>query len=310
MTCTTESIELVCQDGVSLFAEKYLRGPSISDPSSIQHRILCLHGWLDNHRSFCRLAPALMDDLEGGVELVALDFPGHGRSSHKSLDGPTMLLMDYVYYVYDAIQQLKWDNDSVTVIGHSMGAAVGLMYSAAFPVSKLVLLDSLGPHPRPSKDVAKGLRKHIEARIRGKKPSSIYPSLEQAVETRCATAKAFPGNQYISQEAARDLVLGAGKPTDDGQWEFLHDQRVKWPSILFTNFEQVEEMYQTIALTSTKTCLLLAKDGMPFEAAKVARAKDLLKPVVCETVSGSHHNHLDPDTSGSVKDAIINFFRL
>ena len=111
MACSTESIELVCQDGVKLFGQKYLRGNNSIESSAVQHRILCLHGWLDNNRSFSRLAPALVDELDGGVELVALDFPGHGRSSHKSLDGPTMLLMDYVYYVYDAIQQLQWDNN-------------------------------------------------------------------------------------------------------------------------------------------------------------------------------------------------------
>ena len=308
-TCTP--IELTCKDGVKLFGQRFVtESSSTSSPANIQHRILCWHGWLDNHRSFYRLAPILVDQLEGGVDLVALDFPGHGKSSHKSLDGPTMLLMDYVYYVHDAIQQLQWQHESITLIGHSMGSAVSFMYTAAFPVANLIMLDSLGPYPKPTSEVAKCLRKHINERIKGKNPCSVYPSLEVAIETRCGTAKAW--GQYISKEAAKELVVGASKvlEEDGNKLQFLHDQRLKWPSILYTSPEQVEEMYREVASNSiTKTCLLLADDGMPFDASKVARTKELLQPKVVTTLPGSHHFHMDPDTAKGVADVILTFLR-
>jgi pimeloyl-ACP methyl ester carboxylesterase len=56
-----------------------------------------------------------------------------------------MLCMYYVYYIYDVIHQLGWQDVPVILIGHSMGAALSLMYTVAFSIQKLVLLDSLGP---------------------------------------------------------------------------------------------------------------------------------------------------------------------
>ena len=78
------------------------------------------------------------------VNVVCLDFLGHGHSSHKSLDGPSIVLSESAFYVAEAIEKLGWwkedfnkrkkaadgsaqpinkDNVPFTLIGHSMGAA-------------------------------------------------------------------------------------------------------------------------------------------------------------------------------------------
>ena len=71
--------------------------------NTITKKILCLHGWLDNAASFNRLAPLLLDSStslssdeqqEQPMEILALDFPGHGLSGHKSVDGPPQLLAE------------------------------------------------------------------------------------------------------------------------------------------------------------------------------------------------------------------------
>jgi len=43
-----------------------------------RHRILCVHGWLDNANSFRPLLPLIQD-----AEIVAIDLPGHGHSDHQ-----------------------------------------------------------------------------------------------------------------------------------------------------------------------------------------------------------------------------------
>ena len=44
--------------------------------------VIGLHGWLDNAATFDHIAPALK-----GVQLVALDLPGHGLSDHLPMAG-------------------------------------------------------------------------------------------------------------------------------------------------------------------------------------------------------------------------------
>lgn len=388
-------ITITCQDGLKLAGQRYSSTTNTTtttnddnDTKNTTHYcIFCCHGWMDNCRSFHKLGPGLVkgivskmegidDDDDDGTtattttataDVVALDFPGHGRSDHKSLDGPSMLLMDYVYYLYDALQQLGWgnlkegtqsndDNDGtkktstttttktttaststkLVLIGHSMGGALTLMLAAAFPemVDKVIMLDSLGPWPKSPSEVTKNLRRHVRSRMLGKQPNSVYPNINVAIEARCMTARSFPGKQYISKEAATELVLRASKPlqeaggeetktkdeengggTDDAtspllpKIQFLHDQRLKWTSILFLSQEHLERLYADVAMSSpsVETCILLGKDGMPFGPDRIGTIQSLLKPKVLQTLPGSHHFHMDPETSEAVCTAIVNF---
>jgi pimeloyl-ACP methyl ester carboxylesterase len=182
---TAVDITLTCSDGIQLAGQVWKSTPSnptLQDDiatrtaaPNVHHRILCLHGWMDNCRSFHYFAPNLLRHLQTHpqsatttTEIVALDLPGHGWSSHKSLESPQILLSEAVYYVAEAIQQLNWTTPTTpatdisesnitqheqhskqssptkfTLVGHSMGAAISCLYAAAFPeqIENLVLLE-------------------------------------------------------------------------------------------------------------------------------------------------------------------------
>lgn len=116
-------------------------------------RILCIHGLYDNCRSFHYMAPNLVEAMSkrsyGGeasqVELVAIDLPGHGKSKCTNADAAPTVYLEAVFYIAEAIRQLKWDETGIKIllIGHSFGASLCLAYAATFPerVEKLVLLD-------------------------------------------------------------------------------------------------------------------------------------------------------------------------
>nr|XP_035121742.1 serine hydrolase-like protein 2 isoform X4 [Callithrix jacchus] len=99
--------------------------------------VLCLHGWLDNANSFDRLIPLLPQDLY----YVALDFGGHGLSSHYS-PGVPYYHQNFVNEIRRVSAALKWNRFSI--MGHSFGGFVAGMFSCTFPemVDKLILLES------------------------------------------------------------------------------------------------------------------------------------------------------------------------
>jgi len=186
-------IQISCSDGVQLAAQRWLPPSTISTTSTTkttttgksQNKILCLHGWLDNASSFHILAPKLHTSFPN-ADIVTLDFPGHGKSSHKSPDGPTQTIAEYALYVREALSSLGWipprtgttttttttsasstistsTMEKITIVGHSMGTGVALIYAAAFPehVQEMVFLDGFGPLARNAFDISKHVRNAI-----------------------------------------------------------------------------------------------------------------------------------------------------
>jgi pimeloyl-ACP methyl ester carboxylesterase len=77
------------------------------------------------------------------MEIVAIDFIGHGKSAHlpRECDPSAMY---YVTQVLDVAQALGWP--SFHLLAHSMGAAVASMVAGTVPsvVESAVLVEALG----------------------------------------------------------------------------------------------------------------------------------------------------------------------
>ncbi|NXL76103.1 SEHL2 protein, partial [Leptocoma aspasia] len=133
------------------------------------HPVLCLHGWLDNANTFDKLIPLLPRGRSGssrwlvlcgraahlilfpfqGCYYVAMDFSGHGLSSHRPA-GCSYHFLDYVTDVCRVAAALQWRR--FTLMGHSMGnysfsyCFISPQFCFLYPemVDKLILLESLG----------------------------------------------------------------------------------------------------------------------------------------------------------------------
>ncbi|KAK4876430.1 hypothetical protein RN001_012852 [Aquatica leii] len=102
--------------------------------------ILVLHGWQDNCGSFDRLIPM----LNPKYGYLAIDFPGHGLSSHLPL-GVLYYWIDYVITVRRIVKYFKWPK--VSILGHSIGGATGYYYEVIYPgnLDFLISIDALKP---------------------------------------------------------------------------------------------------------------------------------------------------------------------
>lgn len=169
--------------------------------------VLALHGWLDNCGTFDRLFPLLLDKLY----IVAIDAPGHGMSFHR---GPGSYYTD-ISMIMDfkkVTDSLGWQNFSL--IGHSLGGALALMFTSIFPenIQKLVVLDIVKPSSRdvhlfPS-ETRKAVMNHLEIEKKLTKPPPIY--------TEESAAKRLRAGMFneVTLEGAKILNKRGTKPSE------------------------------------------------------------------------------------------------
>jgi pimeloyl-ACP methyl ester carboxylesterase len=288
--------------------------------------IVATHGWMDNVSSFTYLGDFLSSN---GYNFIALDLIGHGKSSHLHPSTP-YLAHTYIQCVKATIDGIKKDkslepDDDIVLLGHSMGAGISLMLAGAFPeiTKRLVLLDGFGPFTSTDDKSCSVLRKAIDVSLfEEHKDNRVFPHLKRAVDARIKKVLTYPGNQFISREAARLLVMrGVGVDEDpllldsDKNDEsitnvtFKHDPRITYPSHAYYNNNQVLSFVENI---SAKTLLLRAEKGWPYiKADAVSRQECLEKKglLTLETIAGSHHFHLDPETRAVVASRVLQFLQ-
>ncbi|MDR1096663.1 MAG: alpha/beta hydrolase [Tannerella sp.] len=105
--------------------------------------IILLHGWGTDLHTFDPVA----SELEKNFNVFKLDFPGFGKS-----DPPEKVwgVNDYTKFTEQFVQMNRIT--APTVIAHSFGGRVALLYASRNDVSKLILIDAAGIKPdRPLK---------------------------------------------------------------------------------------------------------------------------------------------------------------
>lgn len=208
-------------------------------------RVLFLHGWMDNAGSFDNIVPRLK--YKDGLYIVALDLPGHGKSSQLP-PGSSYSDLNIVMEIRRCLTELKWiqpmpkkllngDGGSprpgggritssgstssigslnnsggqlhkkFTIIGHSLGAGLGLFYSSLYPkdVEEVVLLDFIKART-PSvdemlQDTAETIDQFIET-VPSQSPFSSPVMSRPTVHSSHSNKQVDKGQVIVSQEAA------------------------------------------------------------------------------------------------------------
>ncbi len=253
--------------------------------------VLALHGWLDNAASFDELAPRLP-----GCHLLALDLPGHGHSDNKPAHA-TYNLWDDLLILLAVADAMGWQR--FVVLGHSRGAMMSLMLSAALPerVAAMVCLDGLLPPPITVAETAAQLGKFLrDYRKPAKRPVAVFPSLDALVAAR---RRAMP----MAEPAARRIAERAAQAVEGG-YRWRSDPRLKAASAFKLTAEHGRALVEALQCPGL---LVMAEQGL---AAYTELRAAVLSFEQLEThiLPGSHHFHMEAQAQ-AIADLILPFLR-
>ena len=259
--------------------------------SGSKHKILCLHGWLDNANSFRPLLSRIRD-----AEIVAIDLPGHGYSEHQK---SIYSLPVQAHLALTAADALGWEK--FTFIGHSLGGCIAPFAAVASKnrIKKLVLIEAAGPLSEPAESLPGRLTQFQHDMAQSEKyKSRLFDSIDQAIESRLRANK-------MSPESARLIIERQVKQVDHHgqmkvQWRFDNKLRITSPHY-FTE-EQVQAILKTI---SCPTLCIRADEGYLADRTETDTRLSCIKDLSTVTLKGHHHLHLD--NPQPVADAINRF---
>lgn len=182
--------------------------------------LVLLHGGRDHCRSWDWIARALQPHFH----VIAPDLRGHGDSDWAT--GSSYSMTDHIYDLTRMVTACGIEQ--MTLVGHSFGGMISLVYTGAFPekVSRLVNLDGAFPPRAPSAPIEAQFAKWVQDidQISAKRPRP-YKTVEEAAHRMAER------NTHLTAEQALHLARHAVKRTADGTfvWKFDPCQRVSAP---------------------------------------------------------------------------------
>jgi pimeloyl-ACP methyl ester carboxylesterase len=248
--------------------------------------LLLIHGGRDHCRNWDWLAEALRDQYH----IVAPDLRGHGDS--RWMVGGSYVTIDYVYDIAQLVSQASLA--PVTIIGHSLGATIALLYAGIYPASvrRVVAIEGLG-----SPELAPAQRErppHVrmrewmdELRRLSARMPRRYPTLEDALQ------RMQEENRHLTPAQARHLTVHGSNRNEDGSYSWKFDNYVRaFPPIGLPEDD-------TQALYARVECPVLLVAGSeswnvdPAQEARVSRLANATHAVIERAGHWVHHDRLE-----------------
>ncbi len=238
---------------------------------------LALHGWLDNAASFSPLGARL-----AGLNVWAIDLPGHGLSDHRPEPG-SYNLWDDLLDILALADALGWER--FNLLGHSRGALISTLLAATMPerIARMVLLDAFWPQPVLAAQAPAVLRQYLmDQRRYTSKKLPRYPSVAEALSARQKATG-------MSAATASLIVQRGTKLAADGSVTWRSDPRLTLGSAFKLSREHSEAFFEAI---TASTLILLAEDGY----ARFDGGEQLLQrfgKFDYRVLPGGHHFHAE-----------------
>lgn len=263
--------------------------------------ILLLHGWQENAGTFDRLIPLLPAEFS----YLAIDFPGHGCSSHL----PNHLFysyMDFVYHLNFIRDRFNWKR--LSLLSHSMGSIIAFIYAGIFPdrVDLLIGIDIMQPNmfgPELKVNLMNVWGDKLLRISNGKANDARNYTRAEAIE-RLVTGSM--GSVMV--ENASFLFKRCVKPAPDEphKYSFTRDIRTKYINEDYFDRGICRELAKRIHVP-----YLYLETGFFRFSANTAETVNVWKKTNANfewhKVDGTHHVHLN--TPERIADIIANFLR-
>ncbi|KAG8185227.1 hypothetical protein JTE90_002756 [Oedothorax gibbosus] len=255
--------------------------------------VLALHGWLDNCGTFDRLIPLLSDQFY----FVAIDAPGHGKSSHLPPGGlytDLSMMLD----LRKAIDNLGWKK--FHLLGHSMGGSLALQFSAFFPelVDKCISLDVMKPFSAPADQVhflkMNAAHKFLQLEKKLLNSPPVYTG-------KSAPARLVKGmHNEISEDGAKILLKRGSRPSECGKG-IIFSRDLRCHPIEYISLESHEVVETFMTHLKCKLMIIMANSTHRLYQPETPETiekfsilyKNSVEHFVYERVEGNHFVHLN-----------------
>jgi pimeloyl-ACP methyl ester carboxylesterase len=250
--------------------------------------MLLIHGGRDHCRNWDWVAEKLRDRFH----IIAPDLRGHGDSEWAAGGGYNEI--NYVYDIAQLVHQKKMA--PVTIIAHSLGGSIALLYSGLFPetVKKVVAIEGLGPSPEmlkrfQSTSIEERVRSWIKMRREsaGRTPRK-YATIEEAV------ARMKEENKHLNDEQARHLTVHGAAQNEDGTFSWKFDNVVRFgggPGNLPN-----EDQHRIWSCITAPTLLIRGMESWasdPVADGRIQHFKNAKLANIEKAGHWSHHDQLD-----------------
>ena len=246
--------------------------------------LLMVHGGRDH----CRNWDWVADELRHDYHIIAPDLRGHGDS--QWMLGGSYTIIDYVYDIAQLLHQTR--AVPATVMGHSLGGSISLLYSGIYPanVTKLISIEGMGPPPSMfEKHGETDPHARLEAwggnlrQLSGRMPKR-YATLEEAFQ-RMQTE-----NPHLSEDQARHLTVHGSNQNEDGSYSWKFDNYVRAFAPIGLSPEESWKIYARI---KSPTLLIHGTESWASNPQEDGRAKVFDNSTVAGIDGAGHWVHHD-----------------
>jgi pimeloyl-ACP methyl ester carboxylesterase len=239
--------------------------------------LLLVHGGRDHCRSWDWVAEAFRHDYH----VIVPDLRGHGDSAWAP--GGSYGMAEFVYDIAQLIRQKTLQ--PLSIIAHSMGAVVSLLYTGLYPESVARLIAIEGTILEPLKPVEERTRRWVDQlhELSARSPRK-YATLDEAY------ARMRAENPNLSAEQARHLTVHGINQNEDGTFSWKFDNYIRAFAPARFAPDEVAHLWSRI---TCPTLLVYGADSFVPSAAKDGAIDHFRTARVVEFAGAGHWPHHD-----------------